>query len=219
MLFSTVDDVHGSLGRLLQELTADPELGPRLSLLDTVVQLRLRLPDTKLTLAIRAHEAPSVSLGEQEEGAAAPEVVLTLDANVAHHLWLGHQNVAIGVARGAIQTKGDVRKIVDLLNLSGEIAPRYAQLLRAIGREDLLAPPAEEPEPAAADPATPAPSGDTSDADAPDVDASASDEALPSSDPDTPVPDPDAPPPGGEDTPPTDPDAPVPDPDAPTPAE
>lgn len=137
MLFSTADDVHEILGRLIQELAVDPELGPRLSALDTVVELNCRHPDAKLTLVAKATEAPSVNLGEPAEGQPAAELVLTMDADVAHALWLGQQNVAIGIARGAIQAKGDSRKVIDLLGLSDQIAPRYTSLLRAVGREDL----------------------------------------------------------------------------------
>lgn len=137
MLFSTADDVHEILGRLIQELAVDPELGPRLSALDTVVELNCRHPDAKLTLVAKATEAPSVSLGEPVEGQPAAELVLTMDADVAHALWLGQQNVAIGIARGAIQAKGDSRKVIDLLGMSDQIAPRYTSLLRAVGREDL----------------------------------------------------------------------------------
>lgn len=144
MLFTTADDVHETLGRLLQELSADAELAPRLSRLDTVVQLRCRLPDTTLTLYVKATDAPTVVLGDLPEGAAGPELVLTLDADVAHALWLGKQNIAIGLARGAIQAKGDTNTIVELLRMTDEIAPRYEQLLRAAGRDDLAD--AEAPE-------------------------------------------------------------------------
>jgi len=138
VLFSTADDVHESLGRLLQELATDPELSSRLTSLDTVLQLRCRHPDATVTLVARSTEAPHVAIGEPDEQLPEPDVVLTMDADVAHRLWLGHQNVAIGIARGFIQAKGDGRKVLDLLALTNDIVPRYQQLLRAAGRDDLL---------------------------------------------------------------------------------
>jgi hypothetical protein len=140
VLFTTADDVHDSLGRLMQELATDPEVGLRLSRLDTVVQLRYRNPDTAVTLVAREGDAPAVHLGDVPEGTPNPEVVVTLDADVGHELWLGRQNVTIAIARGAIQTKGDSRLVLDLLGLKDDIAPHYAQLLRATGREDLIDP-------------------------------------------------------------------------------
>lgn len=137
MLFSTADDVHASLGRLLQELAADAEFAPRLMVLDTVLQFRFRNPDTLATLTLRGDDAPSVVLGPLPEGAEAPEIVVTLDVDVAHALWRGQHNVAVGLARGTIQAKGETTRIVELLRLTDEIAPRYDQLLRAAGRDDL----------------------------------------------------------------------------------
>lgn len=137
MLFSTADDVHASLGRLLQELAADAEFAPRLMVLDTVLQFRFRNPDTIATLTLRGDDAPAVVVGPLPEGAAAPEIVVTLDADVAHALWRGQHNVAVGLARGTIQAKGETTRIVELLRLTDEIAPRYEQMLRAAGRDDL----------------------------------------------------------------------------------
>lgn len=137
MLFSTADDVHASLGQLLQELAADAEFAPRLMVLDTVLQFRFRNPDTLATLTLRGDDAPSVVLGPLPEGAEAPEIVVTLDVDVAHALWRGQHNVAVGLARGTIQAKGETTRIVELLRLTDEIAPRYDQLLRAAGRDDL----------------------------------------------------------------------------------
>lgn len=165
MLFSTADDVHASLGRLLQELAADAEFAPRLMVLDTVLQFRFRNPDTLATLTLRGDDAPSVVLGPLPEGAEAPEIVVTLDVDVAHALWRGQHNVAVGLARGTIQAKGETTRIVELLRLTDEIAPRYDQLLRAAGRDDLAdaEPPAQTSEaaPAAAsDDAAPATEAD-----------------------------------------------------------
>ncbi|WP_022928274.1 hypothetical protein [Patulibacter americanus] len=155
MLFTTADDVHDTLGRLMQELATDQEVGLRLSRLDSVVQLRYRNPDTTVTLVAREGDAPAVHLGDVPEGTPNPEVILTLDADTGHELWLGRQNLTIAIARGAIQAKGDNRRVLDLLGMNDVIAPHYEALLRATGREALIDPqpvpdgaPAEGEEPA-----------------------------------------------------------------------
>ncbi len=172
MLFSTADDVHASLGKLLQELAADAEFAQRLMVLDTVLQFRFRNPDTLATLTLRGEGAPSVALGELPDGATAPEIVVTLDADVAHALWRGQHNVAVGLARGTIQAKGETTRIVELLRLTDEIAPRYDQLLRAAGRDDLAD--AEAPaQNAAPAPEPAAPVGEAADASSDDAPAPA----------------------------------------------
>ncbi|MGE4427896.1 MAG: hypothetical protein AB7G37_15715 [Solirubrobacteraceae bacterium] len=158
MRFSTVDAVHETLGRLFQDLSVDPEFGPRIATLETVVQLRLRQPDTVISVIAGPTDGPAVSFGESPTDGPAPGIVLTLDADVAHDLWLGRQNVTIAIARGTIQARGDVTRLRDLFGFTSDIAPRYEQLLRAHGREDLLAETAE-PGPADAD----APAADAED--------------------------------------------------------
>ncbi|MCK9249631.1 MAG: hypothetical protein M0P31_11760 [Solirubrobacteraceae bacterium] len=139
MRFTTVDAVHETLGRLFQDLSVDPELGPRIATLETVVQLRLRKPDTVISVVAGPTDGPAVSFGESPTDGPAPGVVLTLDADVAHELWLGRENVTIAVARGLVQARGDVTRLRDLFGFTDEIAARYEQLLRAHGRDDLLA--------------------------------------------------------------------------------
>ncbi|MDO9407618.1 hypothetical protein [Patulibacter sp.] len=177
MLFTTADDVHDSLGRLFQELATDQDVGLRLSRLDTVVQLRYRQPDTKVTLVAREGDAPAVHLGDVPQGTPNPELILTLDADVGHRLWLGHQNVAVGIARGTIQCKGETRRIVDLLDLAPAITPHYEQLLRATGREALLDPEAGLPvEPAEGEGA---PEGDATNAAEPNAESEIADGETP----------------------------------------
>jgi hypothetical protein len=167
VLFTTADDVHDSLGRLMEELATDQDVGLRLSRLDTVVQLRYRNPDTKVTLVAREGDAPTVHLGETPQGTQSPELILTLDADVGHLLWLGRQNVPIGIARGLIQAKGDTRKVIELLELSSAIAPHYEALLRATGREALLDPDAGQPSAEDASPAAePSAEGELAEGDA-----------------------------------------------------
>jgi hypothetical protein len=188
VLFTTADDVHDSLGRLFQELATDADVGLRLSRLDTVVQLRYRQPDTKVTLLAREGDAPTVHLGEVPQGTQSPELIVTLDADVGHRLWLGRENVAIAIARGSIQCKGETRRIIELLELAPAIAPHYEQLLRATDREALLAEDAGVPAEAPADGEAPpadgeAPEGGTpAEGEAPEGDAGETSDGSPSGD-------------------------------------
>lgn len=211
MLFTTADDVHDSLGRLMEELATDADVGLRLSRLDTVVQLRYRNPDTKVTLVAREGDAPTVHLGEVPQGTPNPELILTLEADTGHLLWLGRQNVAVGIARGAIQCKGDTRKVVDLLDLTSAIVPHYEHLLRATGREALLDPDAllapaapeggdapADGEAAAGEDAA-AGEGVSAGEDTPAGETTPTDDAAPTAEGETPVPEGDAAPANGED--------------------
>jgi hypothetical protein len=135
--FKDADDVYATLGRFLREMAADPELEPALKRAETSFQLRLRQPDSVVTVSAPQAERPAqVDLGDTS---IRPEVVLQLDADTAHRFWLGDVNVAVALARGDIRARGPVAKILKIVPLVKPGFPRYRRQLEADGREDLLA--------------------------------------------------------------------------------
>jgi hypothetical protein len=135
--FKDADDVYATLGRFLQGLAADPEVAPALKRADTTFQLRLRQPDSTVTVSAPKEDQPAqVDLGGT---GLQPEVVLQMDADTAHRFWLGDVNVAVALARGDVRARGPVAKILKIVPLVKPGFSRYRAQLEADGREDLLA--------------------------------------------------------------------------------
>ena len=132
--FKDAEDVYKHLGRLFEDIIADDELGPRFKATDTVVQIRMRRPDSQLTLKALAEEELQIDFGITE---LRPEVVLAMDADTAHRFWLGKVNVTVALARGQINARGPVAKILKLVPLVEPVRRRYAEALQRSGREDL----------------------------------------------------------------------------------
>lgn len=133
--FATAQDVYEHVGKLFEEILADPELGPEFQKADTIVQYVYRDPEAAITVDLRAGQPAKVDCGETQ---LDPEVVMAMDADVAHHFFLGQVNVTIALARGEIKAKGPVAKILKLVPLVKPAFPRYRSLLEAEGREDLV---------------------------------------------------------------------------------
>ena len=57
--FKDAEDVYRHLGRLFEDIVADEELAARLKATDTVLQIRMRRPDSQLT--VRALEAEDLT--------------------------------------------------------------------------------------------------------------------------------------------------------------
>jgi hypothetical protein len=133
--FKDAEDVYSNLGKLFEDIIGDDELGPRLRDTDTVVQYRMRRPDSQLT--VRALEADDlrVDFGVTE---LQPEVILAMDADTAHRFWLGKLNVTVALARGQISARGPVAKILKLVPLVKPVRTRYEAQLQAAGRDDLV---------------------------------------------------------------------------------
>ena len=133
--FKDEDDVYRFIGRLFQELAVDPDLGPKFRKANTTVRYEMSDPDSRITVDLRPDQEIQVDLGPSE---LEPEVIMSTTADTAHGFWLGRVNVTAALARGQITAKGPEAKILRLVPLVKDSFPRYEQMLRDAGREDLL---------------------------------------------------------------------------------
>lgn len=132
--FKDAEDVYAHLGRLFEDIIADEDLGQRFKRADTIVQIRMRRPDSQVTLKALEEEDLVVDFGVTE---LRPEVVLAMDADTAHRFWLGKVNVTVALSRGQISARGPVAKILKLVPLVDPVRGRYESRLQDAGREDL----------------------------------------------------------------------------------
>ena len=133
--FKDEQEVYQHLGALFAGLNADAELAPQFRKADTIVQYVYRKPDALITIKMLEGQEGQVDLGPTD---LEPEVVMTMDADVAHRFWLGNVNVTIAIARGQIKTRGPVAKVLKLVPLAKTVFPRYRAQLAAAGRNDLI---------------------------------------------------------------------------------
>ena len=165
--------VYAVLGRLFQDVLADPALAPQVQRLDGVVQFQHRHPNATITIKAVKGEDPVVDLGATELRA---DVIVVMDADTAHAFWLGRVNATLALSKGQIKAKGPVDKILRLVALVKPIHKRYAQLLVELGAAAPEAVGAEVPEPADATEGAVAPEGEASDVDASSADGEAAGE-------------------------------------------
>jgi hypothetical protein len=135
--FQSADELYRYLGRLLEDLGDDPELGPRFRRANTVVQYRTTNPDAVITSKLLEGQDGQVDCGATT---LEPEVELSMEADLAHRFWLGLVSPTKELARGTMQAKGPIAKILKLVPLARPGFERYVERLRAEGREDLLEP-------------------------------------------------------------------------------
>jgi hypothetical protein len=134
--FADADEVYAHIGKLFQDIAADPGLEPRLRRADATLQQRLRRPDAQVTVRLVAGQEPlQVDLGQTT---LQPDVVLQMDADTAHRVWLGRVNVAVALARGDIRTRGPAAAVLRLVPLIEPVSARYQAQLEGAGREDLV---------------------------------------------------------------------------------
>ena len=135
--FRDADDFYTFIGRLMADLAADDELGPQFRRANTIVQYETRAPEALITVKLIDGEESQVDCGETS---LEPEVIMTMDADIAHRFWLGQVSPTVALARGQMKAKGPVAKILKLVPLVKPAFPRYVEMLEEAGRDDLLAP-------------------------------------------------------------------------------
>jgi hypothetical protein len=135
--FQDADELYRYLGRLLQELSDDADLGPRFRKANTVVQYRTSNPDAVVTAKLVDGQDGRVDCGATD---LEPEVTLSMEADMAHRFWLGLVSPTKELARGNMKAKGPIAKILRLVPLARPGFERYIERLRDEGREDLLEP-------------------------------------------------------------------------------
>ena len=133
--FADEQEVYRYLGGLFRALLDDPELRAQLMRADTIVEYRYRRPESEITVKLVEGEEPVVQEGL---GDLEPEVVMTMDADIAHRFWLGNVNVTVALARGQMRATGPVAKLLRLVPIVRPAFARYRALLEEAGRADLL---------------------------------------------------------------------------------
>jgi hypothetical protein len=123
--FTDAQDVYDRVGRVLQELASDPELIPVIKEADTVVRYELHEPESAITVGSRGGVV-RVDLGPSEQ---EPEVIVSMDADVAHSYLLGEIDMTVALARGQITAEGPVTKLLAVLPVFEPLLPRYRAIV------------------------------------------------------------------------------------------
>ncbi|HEY2057341.1 SCP2 sterol-binding domain-containing protein [Amycolatopsis sp. NBC_01480] len=136
-VFKDEDEVYRYLGKIFQVSLADPELGPKLRKVGSV--LKLNQSDPESTIVIDFGEGV-VQLGREggDQVTRPIDAELEMLADTAHRFWLGKVNVALAMAKGQIKTKGKVSAVMKVVPITKPLFGTYENILREAGRADLV---------------------------------------------------------------------------------
>jgi hypothetical protein len=124
--FADAADVYDRIGRVLEQIAADPQLDKLFRLADTCVRYELRNPDAQITVGSRSGAPVRVDCGPSQQKA---EVVITMDVDVAYGFLLGEIDMTVALARGQVRADGPVSKMLAVLPAVEPLLPRYRALV------------------------------------------------------------------------------------------
>ncbi len=133
--FKNAQEVYDHLGRLMSDVMADEDLGPRFRSAGTSLRQEFTDPSSVITVTLHGDDRDGVTCGE---AAADGEVTMRMQADVAHRFWMGEVNVALALARGEMEAEGPIEKILKLVPLTSSTFPMYRRLLAELGGADAV---------------------------------------------------------------------------------
>jgi hypothetical protein len=138
--FANAQQVYDTIGLFLDELTKDPEIGPKFVAADTSFLVRYTDPDC--TMMMDATVDPPVMTMNPEPGTPT-EITLEMAADDGHQFWLGNLNMALALAKSRVKVSGPISKIMKLLPAMRPAFPKYKAFLEERGEPGSGSAPAE----------------------------------------------------------------------------
>jgi hypothetical protein len=124
--FRSADEAREVIGRVFELMSTDPDMGPKLRAADT--PQRWEFPDLGLVVNVAVGEGTLV-WEWTDDVAWKPEVVMTMDSEVANRYFQGKENIAMSIARRRIKTTGNVKKALALVPITKPVFKQYREML------------------------------------------------------------------------------------------
>jgi hypothetical protein len=120
-------EFRAAIERALTEAGEDERIGPRICAAH--LRLRFEFVDLGLQLSVATTEDQKL---ERTFGDVAwePKLVLSMTSEVANRYLLGRENLAIAIARGKIQVRGESRIALLYLPAAGLISEPYQRVVQ-----------------------------------------------------------------------------------------
>jgi putative sterol carrier protein len=128
--FVNAQQVYDTIGLFLDQITKDPELGPKFVAADTSFLVRYTDPECSM-LVDATIDPPVVTMNP--DPAAETEITLDMAADDGHAFWMGNLNMALALAKGRVKVSGPIAKIMKLLPAMRPAFPKYRGFLEERG--------------------------------------------------------------------------------------
>ena len=139
--FKDEAELREVLGALYDRVKSDAQIAPKICEGKIVIQFRYDDPYGVAT--INAADPPTqpgayCDVYWGDDIGRKPDVEMTMKADVAHQFWHGKINLMTALTRKQIVAKGPIPKILKLLPAVNPVYEMYPNMLREMGREDLV---------------------------------------------------------------------------------
>jgi hypothetical protein len=139
-VFKNSQQFYDTVGEVMVCAALDPDIGSSVARTECIIQFRYTDPEVQITL--NAKDRPTqpdayfdVFFGPSD---LRPDVVMTMQADLAHEFWQGRLNLFSALARGQVVATGLVTPVLRLVPVVEPMYLWYLALLREQGLADLI---------------------------------------------------------------------------------
>ncbi|SNR96219.1 SCP-2 sterol transfer family protein [Haloechinothrix alba] len=131
--FASEDELYKYVGAIFEKAFEDKEIGPKLAETNAVLAMYCTEPDSTLIIDMGNHKVHEGNTGP------APDAAMRMTTETSNLYWQGKVNLTFAMARGKVKVEGNIAKLLALSPASRKMFPVYVEMLKADGRDDLLA--------------------------------------------------------------------------------
>ena len=128
--FANAQQVYDTIGSFLDQLTKDPEIGPKFVAADTSFLVKYTDPDCAMMMDATV-DPPVMTMNPHPS--TETEITLEMGADDGHQFWLGNLNMALALAKSRVKVSGPISKIMKLLPAMRPAFPKYKAFLEERG--------------------------------------------------------------------------------------
>ena len=132
--FSSTDQIYDVFAGFMNDIAADPQLGPKFVKSKTVFRINYTDPDASI-LVDCTHDPIQITEGASD---VKPDVELTMKADNGHLFWMGKLKITTAITKRKVKVNGQVTKMMNLLPALDPAFARYRSYLAEKGYGDLL---------------------------------------------------------------------------------
>jgi alkyl sulfatase BDS1-like metallo-beta-lactamase superfamily hydrolase len=135
-IFASSDQLYDVFVGFMEDMAADPLLGPKFVKSKTIFRINYTDPDASI-LVDCTHDPIHITGGPSD---VKPDVELTMSADNGHHFWIGKLKITTAITKRKVKVNGQVTKMMNLLPALDPAFARYRTYLAEKGYADLVGP-------------------------------------------------------------------------------
>jgi putative sterol carrier protein len=136
-IFTSTKQLYDVFTGFMEDMAADPVLGPKFVKSNTVFRINYTDPDASI-LVDCTHDPIQITEGPSD---VRPDVELTMTADNGHLFWIGQLKITTAITRRKVKVHGQVTKMMNLLPALDPAFARYRSFLAEKGYGHLLVSP------------------------------------------------------------------------------